>query len=1205
MKKQNKVTRVVAAGLACVLVMTSTPVEASAAAKPSWKSTKSTLTVGKSVKFKVKKPAGSSVAFSSSKKAVATVGKKTGLVKAKKAGKTVIKAVVKVKKKKYTLSKKLTVKNAVTEVPATAAPVVPTQAPAGGNGQAPAGPTQAPAGATTAPSAAPTNGMSAGGSTTAPATNTDAPSTTTALVTNTDAPAEATKEPTTDATQTPAEETEAPVQTEAPTVSQDPGDVIVSNTVKYKNITTVQVDFTAEIDDASVDNFKLVKAGAGQSGFAPASVKLSSDKKSVTLTFNEGDLEYATAYTVICDGLKANGKSVASSSVAFTSREKLADNSLMLELSFSKTELVANGKYNTECTIRVVNANTGALATDVNGISINISTSYGKFSNETVNISSGVAKTLLVSEFISATDASSITATVDKGSSYNDYASRFTNENVSTTVSYYFQNIVGDTLGEPILSKAESNVADRVTLIFDQPIDVSYFVRQYADGTYETEVVNGVKQHILKDPKVSFQVKQDINNDGQYSKDKVDGVPEMKKIVGFMPDKKNDCALQLILDESTPLHDNCAVEVSYVNGTYGINNEDCFVLTDARSPQLLDMEIPTLKKFTLTFSEAIPQKAYQADARFSMNSATGITDNEMEDWSCGVFDPEYLTDERNIITVTLGKETDETNSKFNLGDQIYFESEGQYSVQATKIRDYAGLTDKKANCENYVKDAQTQTKKAPKCDVTPEVSDVIVESPEQWRVKFNCPIRFKDATDNMAAAVDFFTLAFRYKDLTKGYLSLYEKQNGTIQKSDDHDIKFNQNNADGNKGNLIDPVLVEKLSAATVSTSGISAENEFLRVTDVSGDYTEFVVEMVQDWSVIYGYNVANSANKSNQHNTDTFEFEFSKGTFINDDNGYTNEAQEENLSKRNDELTYLGTLEYPNPKVTSLTAIKGDGTLFRATYNVPVQFNLTDEEVAGADSANMTHNTEMVENGKISVTIRGTNSKGNEEIITNARVLGYDGNDAKKTDTMLCVEAYHENKNDLQIKKTQTLQQLVDEEGWDQNFKIMISNVYDDSGRHSAESTNFNFVIEPSELDFQITQVAAVEGEEIGTEKYDCIYVTFTKGVEANDDSVSNVVNWILDGMKLSSDAKIENDVKGPGNAKVGYRRIRIRLAAGTLNGTSEDASAVGKKHVLNANQALVSKDGTVLTGENEWVFMVYETFADAIASDLNAYGK
>ncbi len=88
-------------------------------AKVKLNKTKATLTVGKTLKLKVR--GAKKVKWRSSKKSVATVSSK-GVVKAKKAGKAKITA--KVKKKKFTCT--VTVKNATRRSSVTPAPVIPT-----------------------------------------------------------------------------------------------------------------------------------------------------------------------------------------------------------------------------------------------------------------------------------------------------------------------------------------------------------------------------------------------------------------------------------------------------------------------------------------------------------------------------------------------------------------------------------------------------------------------------------------------------------------------------------------------------------------------------------------------------------------------------------------------------------------------------------------------------------------------------------------------------------------------------------------------------------------------------------------------------------------------------------------------------------------------------------------------------------------------
>ena len=116
--------------LALALVCTSTPSLASAAKKPKLNKTSVKLRVGKTVKLKLKNNK-KKVKWSSANKKIATVNK-SGLVKAKKKGKTRI--IAKVKKKKYVCKLTVMAKNTSTSQPdggGTASGGDPAQNPTG------------------------------------------------------------------------------------------------------------------------------------------------------------------------------------------------------------------------------------------------------------------------------------------------------------------------------------------------------------------------------------------------------------------------------------------------------------------------------------------------------------------------------------------------------------------------------------------------------------------------------------------------------------------------------------------------------------------------------------------------------------------------------------------------------------------------------------------------------------------------------------------------------------------------------------------------------------------------------------------------------------------------------------------------------------------------------------------------------------------
>ena len=147
---RRNATKVAAAVLSLAVTMTSINLPTTAAAatkKVKLNKTKATLRVGKTTTLKVTK-GGKKVkaTFTSNKKKIATVGKKTGKVKAKKKGTCTITA--KYAGKKYKC--KITVKKKVTSTATTKPTTAPTTAPT-------AAPTTAPTAVpTTAPTTAPT-----------------------------------------------------------------------------------------------------------------------------------------------------------------------------------------------------------------------------------------------------------------------------------------------------------------------------------------------------------------------------------------------------------------------------------------------------------------------------------------------------------------------------------------------------------------------------------------------------------------------------------------------------------------------------------------------------------------------------------------------------------------------------------------------------------------------------------------------------------------------------------------------------------------------------------------------------------------------------------------------------------------------------------------------------------------------------------------
>ncbi len=157
---RRNATKVAAAVLSLAVTMTSIslPTTAAAAKKVKLNKTKATLRVGKTTTLKVTK-GGKKVkaTFTSNKKKIATVGKKTGKVKAKKKGTCTITAKYAGKKYKCKITVKKKVTPTATAKPTTAPTTAPTAVPTTAPTQTPApttAPTQTPAALTIASASA-------------------------------------------------------------------------------------------------------------------------------------------------------------------------------------------------------------------------------------------------------------------------------------------------------------------------------------------------------------------------------------------------------------------------------------------------------------------------------------------------------------------------------------------------------------------------------------------------------------------------------------------------------------------------------------------------------------------------------------------------------------------------------------------------------------------------------------------------------------------------------------------------------------------------------------------------------------------------------------------------------------------------------------------------------------------------------------------
>ena len=1081
-----------------------------AATKPAWKSTKASLVKGKSANFTLKNVASSyKVTFSSTNKKIVKVKKvnnKKVKVTAVKAGTATVKAVVKNKKGKKvkTLTKKVKVTNPTVKKTPVPVPVATTAVPVAT--------TPVPVATTAVPVA-----TTAAATTTAPNTPTQTPVQTSGVV-------DPTMEPT-------------------PTAgtSQDP--IVDKVTITAVGRTWIEIVFPDAIDSSAVaDNFKVTTT---QSDIAATVTSAHWSTGYKTVRLNVTGLQYGLNYTVAFNGLKSAGVDYPVSSLNFTS--STVSEAWVLNIEPEREKLTADGKDNMRVNFSLVDSATGVVDPNADEIVLELSTTYGNFQETQVTMQDGKATAVLRSDSFPITVNSKIHVEI-KGTS-NEYTFLIGTVSADKVVTMEAPNYSAS--GEARLTKAESGQADRITLYFDKEVTVASFVEYNKDTKeYKTEWVPASNigwaakatdpNVVVKDGVVGYTRQKLINNKQSTVAftvtQTVNGKEVIYPVVGLNTVQGNSKALELVLHEAMPLNDNNKVYINYSNEKANIVNKDEFILTDIKDPKFVSATSEGLKRVVVKFDEPIPALVNQdAEVNDCFNVESGghykFKQNETI-W--GTFNPATLEDTRNSVVLTLDEKD---------GVQQYFQEREvdkldsyDYQIAITNIVDYAGTNsgDKEnkiiANADNTFK--VTGDKRKPE-------ATVIVESPEQYRISFNCPVTF--VREDGETLSNIFQKAFKVDNGDKEeYVPVFK--NGKYVVDDKAKI-------------FGDKEVVPTLDATKTEFFNVTPIRDGKIVTD-GQPADEFVVELTQDWTKVYKTSTSNK----NYYN-DKFNFEFDKQKIINDDNGWKNDditldlnyaastAKSESPMNKNDIIS---------PAILDIQETS-ENKFFTVVMNEPVQYNNNKDVIVNSTNTFSETNTKL---NDVTVQVQGKDPAG-KAYTFNGIFRGYDADaDTRKMDTMLKLEIVDE--------KGRTLQDLVDE-GYDNQWRLILHYTYDDV-LNATDTVYKDFNVEPSEENvFQIKEVTGLVGA-----TNDTVIVEFTKGVATNGSAVKPA-SWTLNGTKLSS-APIKV-VPESGTPITGYRKITITLPKGTLTD--------GKSTVLGVDQSIVSALGIELTGEHEITFV------------------
>jgi len=479
------------------------------------------------------------------------------------------------------------------------------------------------------------------------------------------------------------------------------------------------VKLTKAVDAVSAQNIVVPGLNVISASFADTTNKVIIVKVSGAVS--------KQSYTLTATGLKIDAQPQADLTKTFEMPE-LGDIT-KLKLTAPVEKLKADGASSTLVTFEIVDAD-GNLVEDAGDVEVAFSTSFGNFAEERVTVQGGKATNMLTSEFLTVDRIAEITAVIREANDQSLYGKKAEFQLLMTPNP---DSGTGENVGAS-LTDAEANQADRVVVYFNKDIDITKYVKVNT----KSDVDNAKAEVTVK----------------VGTTDGTTGTPIPVK--GILPVDGNKKALQVLLDvegnDPAPagfyknfLTDNDHVWVEFTDktGSVEVKRHSTFKLTDARKPAMLSVAPQGLNQVKVVYSEAIDYKTALDAVNWSINgkqlthSSWGVAANPAK-IEVGKFDPVAGTDLRNVVTITLGK-----NSS---GKQIFF-TPGNYSVQAANVGDWAVNSDSTNKMHTQTLDFSVNA------DTAAPKASVEVQSPEQWLVTFD-----RDIAENAADLAAKLTL---------------------------------------------------------------------------------------------------------------------------------------------------------------------------------------------------------------------------------------------------------------------------------------------------------------------------------------------------------------------------------------------------------------------------------------------------------------
>ncbi|AFS71546.1 hypothetical protein [Exiguobacterium antarcticum] len=318
--------------------------------------------------------------------------------------------------------------------------------------------------------------------------------------------------------------------------------------------------------------------------------------------------------------------------------------------------------------------------------------------------------------------------------------------------------------------------------------------------------------------------------------------------------------------------------------------------------------------------------------------------------------------------------------------------------------------------------------------------------------------------------------------------------------------------------------------------------SEYVDVTSYDKETGEAVIELMKDWTDIY-----DTVNTKENYYNDKFRLTLEKGAIQAEANGEKNDALVLDL---NYEGSPLNTPDVKSAEINTIDRLVPSSN-FVVMMSEPVKIRDLDEfntPLINADG--------IVLPPKTTVEFIGKNKDG--------KIVTIDGSVVKYIGTT--------DKN-FEVKANESLQRLVDLEGYGEEWKVVVKSLSDDVGNTVATATHdFKLMktpVKPVLTPFEIVKVSANEKDE-----KDVIRVKFTEGVQYSGMyDATSTANYVLNGKALPVGTSISL-ADSDNNVSNGLDIVKIKVPAGTLKTLS---------NVIVVNKDLQSYDNSVLTGGYE----------------------